>query len=115
MMASFINMSPDQIFGCLIAAIVAMGGAMAWLHKDAVGRGDKHAESIKKDFASHKEDTKTTIANLDSRLFDALQKKQDAELKAVKFEMQARTPCILAECPRRASFSVADGTPPAAV
>lgn len=112
MMTSFINMSPDQIFGCLIAAIVAMGGAMAWLHKDAVGRGDKHAESIKKDFASHKESTKKTIENLDSRLFDALQKKQDAELKAVKFEMQARTPCGIAECPRRTTFSIGEPSGP---
>lgn len=102
-------MPPDNIFGYLIAAVITLSGAMAWLHRDQISRSDKDKKELKDEFAAHKKETKETISTLDSRLFTTLQAKQDAEIKAVRFELASRQPCSLAECPRKTtSFSVGE-------
>lgn len=103
------DMPPEHIFGYLVAAVTALSTAIVWLHRNQMARSDRDKTELKSDFDKHKEETKATIKTLDDRLFETLQKKQDAELRAVKFEFASKLPCTIAECPRRSqSFSVGE-------
>lgn len=102
------NMTSADLQPYLITAIVCLGGAVGWLHRDTIKRMDKNASDLKTDFSTHKADTATTIQSLEAKWVGEIQKKQEAELRALKFEFLAKSPCNLAECPRRSSFSVGE-------
>lgn len=103
------DMSPEQMFGYLIAAISILAGVVGWLHRDTMKRSDRQVSDIQRDFAAHKEETKETIKILDSRLYESVRKESDARLEAMEAKWQARQPCALDACPRRMTFSVVDG------
>lgn len=85
----------------LIGAIVTMAGAMGWLHRDTIGRMERDKAELKKDFVDHKAETKQTVEKLNTDLLTALKGEQDARLKAATYEIIAKSPCPLDNCPRR--------------
>lgn len=102
-------LSAGQFVGCLIGAIVAMAAAVSLLHREAMSRMDRDKKEIKEDFDKHKTETKLTIEKLNNDLMASLKGEQDARLKAATYEIIAKTPCPLSECPRRStSFSIGE-------
>lgn len=81
--------------GMLVAAIVALGGVVAFMAKTmwSLKMGDMASLTSR-------------VTTLEEKLEGEMEKRQQAELRAERADIVAQAPCSKEDCPRRATFSL---------
>lgn len=101
------------VLGAIVACIGTLAGAIGYLHRQMVARLDSDRLEIKSEFKEHKVETEKEIRSLDEKLALAAKATQESDLKALRAEILAHSPCHLPECPKRsASYSIGGCMPP---